>query len=396
MVQIDPRTNRVGQTIDLAASDLLAGLAVGAGSVWATDAETGLLWRIEPGPDPITRTIDIGFGATSVAFGGGAVWVTNFVSDQVVRVDPNTNEVAARIPLAGTPPSVAVGAGTAWVSIAGVPRGDVLPASVCGAVLGGTRKPDVLIASSLPLQGPTGNVTRVLADAIRLVLREHGFRAGKHTVGYQSCDDSTAQAGAFDFLKCASNAKVYAATVRVVGVIGPFNSRCAWAQIPITNRADGPLAMVSPSNTHQGLTHAASGMAEDEPGVYYPSGVRNYVRVTGPADYEAAAGAVLAQELGLRRVYVLRSPAGLGEEVIPPFRRAATELGSRSPARPHGPPRPRRTVPWPNESPVRVPTGSSLAASCSRIRAQSSRHCALGWGPKSCCSPANTIFRQTC
>jgi branched-chain amino acid transport system substrate-binding protein len=325
LVQIDPRTNKVGQTIDLEVNGL-AGLALGAGSVWATDLETGLLWRVEPGEDPSARTIDIGQGATAVAFGAGAVWVTNFVSDEVVRVDPDTNEVTARIPLAGTPPSVAAGAETAWVSIAGAPRGEVLPASVCGAVLGRTKKPDVLIASGLPLQGPSGEGVRIVADAVRFVLREHGFRAGRHTVGYQSCDDSTAQTGLYDFIRCASNAKAYVATARLVGVIGPFDSPCASAQIPITNRAEEPLAMISPSNTDAGLTHAHAGGGEDQPEVYYPSGVRNYVRVIGPVDFEAAAGAVLAQELGLRRVYVLRSPAGF-DFVISPFRRAAGELG---------------------------------------------------------------------
>jgi branched-chain amino acid transport system substrate-binding protein len=319
LVQID----KVGQTIDLEVNEL-AGLALGAGSVWATDLETGLLWRVEPGPS--ARTIDIGLGATAVAFGAGAVWVTNFVSDEVVRVDPDTNEVTARIPLAGTPPSVAAGAETAWVSIAGAPRGEALPASVCGAVLGRTEKPDVLIASGFPLQGPSGEDVRIVADAVGFVLREHGFRAGRHTVGYQSCDDSTAQTGLYDFIRCASNAKAYVATPRLVGVIGPFDSPCASAQIPITNRADEPLAMISPSNTDAGLTHAHAGGGEDQPEVYYPSGVRNYVRVIGPVDFEAAAGAVLGQELGLRRVYVLRSPAGF-DFVKSPFRRAAGKLG---------------------------------------------------------------------
>jgi branched-chain amino acid transport system substrate-binding protein len=145
-------------------------------------------------------------------------------------------------------------------------------------------------------------------------------------VGYQSCDSSTAQAGFSDFLKCASNAKAYAATPRLVGVIGPFNSPCAWAQIPITNRAEGPLAMISPSNTHPGLTHAGPGIEKNEPGIYYPSGTRNYVRIPGPEDFEAAAGAVLAEELGLRRVYVLRSE-GIGEITTIPFTRAARRLG---------------------------------------------------------------------
>jgi branched-chain amino acid transport system substrate-binding protein len=327
VLRINPRSNKLGRTIELAAFGL-TGLAVGAGSVWATDLQTGLLWRIEPGPDPITRTIDVGFGVTAVAYGAGAVWVTNFVSDELVRVDTRTNKVTARIPLAGTPPSVAATDETAWVSIAGAPRGETLPASACGPVMAGSGQPDVLIASDLPLQA--GDTFRATVDAIRFVVRERKFRAGSHTVGYQSCDDSTAQRGVSDFIKCASNAKAYAATARVVGVIGPWNSQCAWAQIPIANRAEGPLAMISPSNTHPGLTHAAPGgfTEKDEPEIYYPTGTRNYARVIAPEDFHATAAAVLAEELGLRRLYVLKSTAEFpGESIAAQVKRTARKLG---------------------------------------------------------------------
>jgi branched-chain amino acid transport system substrate-binding protein len=326
VIRIDPRTNKVARTIELGAIDL-TGLAVGDGSVWATDLAAGLLWRIDPRPDPITRTIDVGFGVTAVAYGGGAVWVTNFVRDELVRVDAETNMITARIPLAGTPPSVAATDETTWVSIAGAPRGETLPASACGPVVTGSGRPDVLIASDLPLQA--GELLRVTVDAIRFVLEERRFRAGNHTVGYQSCDDSTAQTG-FDFIKCASNAKAYAATARVVGVIGPFNSECAWAQIPIANRAEGPLAMISPSNTHPGLTHAATDgfTDEGEPAIYYPTGVRNYTRVIAPEDFHAASAAVLARQLGVRRLYVLKSTLGspLGSFVTQ-IKRTAPKLG---------------------------------------------------------------------
>jgi branched-chain amino acid transport system substrate-binding protein len=326
VLRIDPRTNEIGGRIELPASDL-TGLAVGVDAVWATDLEEGQLWRIEPGPDPIARSIDIGFGVTAVAYGGGAVWVTNFVSDELVRVDAETNQVTERIPLAGTPPSVAASDETTWVSIAGAPRGETLPDSACGPVVSGAGRPDVLIASDLPLQ--TGDLVRTAVDAIRFVLEERNFRAGEHTVGYQSCDDSTAQTG-FDFIKCATNAKAYAATARVVGVIGPFNSECAWAQIPIANRADGPLAMITPSSTNPGLTHAAIGSAEDEPDVYYPNptAARNYFRVIAPEDFHAAGGAVLARQLGVRRLYVLSSAVGspLGDFVTQ-ISRTAPRIG---------------------------------------------------------------------
>jgi branched-chain amino acid transport system substrate-binding protein len=308
----------------LPAEDLW-GFAVGAGSVWTTDIATGVLWRLEPRTTP--RPIDIGFGITSVAYGRDAVWVTNIVSDEILRIDPRTTKVAARIPLAGTPPSVAADDETAWVAVVGAPSADVLPASACGAVEAGGAEPDVLIASGLPLQGPVSPVTRAAADAVRFVLRKNGFRAGPHTVGYQSCDDSTAQTGQSDFLKCASNAKAYAATARIVGVIGPFISPCAWVQLPIVNRADDPLAMISPSNTHPGLTHRAPESGPEEPEGYYPTGVRNYFRVTGSNDLDGAAGAVLADELRLKRMFVLRSTDGIGEETTTPFKRASRKLG---------------------------------------------------------------------
>ena len=56
-----------------------------------------------------------------------------------------------------------------------------------------------MIVSDLPLQSvQAGAGTRAMADAIRLVLQRRDFRAGSHTVGYRSCDDSTAQTGDFE------------------------------------------------------------------------------------------------------------------------------------------------------------------------------------------------------
>ena len=82
-----------------------------------------------------------------------------------------------------------------------------------------------------------------------------------HTVGYRSCDDSTAQTGDFENRRCAANANAYARAERLVAVIGPYNSPCAGVEIPILNRAPGgPLAMISPSNTYPGLTRGGPGL----------------------------------------------------------------------------------------------------------------------------------------
>ena len=50
-----------------------------------------------------------------------------------------------------------------------------------------------------------------MGQAIRYTLeKQYKFKAGKYTVGYQECDDSTAQAGRYDPAVCSSNARGYA------------------------------------------------------------------------------------------------------------------------------------------------------------------------------------------
>jgi ABC-type branched-subunit amino acid transport system substrate-binding protein/DNA-binding beta-propeller fold protein YncE len=329
--RIDPRTNRVSETIPIAASDLL-GVAVGAGSVWAAAQNEGLLWRIEPGPRPITRSIDVGNGASLVAFGDGAAWTGNYVDGAVSRIDPGTNTVTSRASI-GTPQALAAGAGAAWVSVAGGTTEGALAAAGCGEVASGGGKPDVLIASDLPLHGPTSADPRALEGAIRLALERRGFRAGEYTVGYQSCDPSTPQSGSFEFRKCAANASAFARAEQLVAMLGPWSSYCGAVQLPILNRAPGgPLAIVSPIATHPGFTRGGP-LAEpglgDEPGVYYPTGARNFARVIPREDLQGVGQAMLADELGLRRVFVLHQQGEVGTrtDYTNPFSRAARRLG---------------------------------------------------------------------
>jgi branched-chain amino acid transport system substrate-binding protein len=125
-------------------------------------------------------------------------------------------------------------------------------------------------------------------------------------VGYQSCDDSTAQAGGTDVFRCFANARAYARNLDVVGVIGAYHSFCSAVEIPIANQAaDGPLAMISPSNTVVGLTRPYRGMQPGELSGLYPTGKRNYVRIAA-ADHLAAVALVeAARELGRKRLFVL-------------------------------------------------------------------------------------------
>jgi branched-chain amino acid transport system substrate-binding protein len=201
-----------------------------------------------------------------------------------------------------------------------------LPASSCGPIQNGSGQ--ILVASDLPLQGSGRTQTTQMTRAIKFIFARHGWKAGSHTLAYQSCDDATAQAGKWDSGKASANANAYAQNSSVGAVIGTFNSGAAEIEIPILNRApNGPIAMVSPANTYVGLTHPGPGTAAGEPGKYYPTGKRNYVRVVAADDYQGAADAILAKTLGVKKLFILNDKEAYGLGVATNVRNAAKRLG---------------------------------------------------------------------
>jgi len=201
-----------------------------------------------------------------------------------------------------------------------------LPAASCSGIVNGSGK--LLIASDLPLEGSGRTQTSQMTRAIKFIFGQHGWKAGNYSLAYQSCDDATAQAGKWDSGKCSANAQAYASDQSLVGVIGTFNSGCAEIIVPVLNRAaNGPVGMVSPANTYVGLTHPGPGTAAGEPGKYYPTGKRNYARVVAADDYQGAADALLTQQLGIKKIYILNDKEAYGLGVATNFKNAAKKLG---------------------------------------------------------------------
>ena len=190
-----------------------------------------------------------------------------------------------------------------------------LPASSCTDIeFEGEGDPDILIASDLPLQGGNRTQSLQITDAIRYVLTQRDWKVGDLNVGYQSCDDSTAQAAGWDSGKCNANGQAYAGNESLMGVIGTFNSGCAEIIIPALNQAEGgAIAMVSPSNTKVCLTTSVPSCASTEPDKFYPSGERNYARVVALDDAQAATIAQYASEdLGVKSVYIVNDKQAYG------------------------------------------------------------------------------------
>ena len=224
---------------------------------------------------------------------------------------------------------VAAGCGGGGGGGGGGGNATALPSSSCEPIKygpGGT--PDAIIASDLPLQGANRSLTTEMAQAVAFVLQQHDWKAGGKTIGFQSCDDATAQAGSWDSAKCTANARNYANDSSVLGVIGTFNSGCAKLEIPIANRAtDGPLLYISPANTYPGLTISGPGTESGEPDNYYPTGKRNYARVVWNDQFQGAADAQFAKDQGFKKVYVLTDKETYGLGIATLFATYAKKLG---------------------------------------------------------------------
>jgi YVTN family beta-propeller protein len=119
--RIDPQTNRVVATIQVASHSFAA--AFGFGSVWITNSGEpnaqggGSVQRIDPQTNSVTATIPVGPAPRFLAAGEGAVWTLNQGDGTVTRIDPETGKVAATIPLGVPGPGgdIAAGAGRVWV-----------------------------------------------------------------------------------------------------------------------------------------------------------------------------------------------------------------------------------------------------------------------------------------
>jgi DNA-binding SARP family transcriptional activator/ABC-type branched-subunit amino acid transport system substrate-binding protein len=322
VIEVDPVRNAIGKRFPIS-EYALSDIAIGAGSVWVADPGVGKVWRIGTAPDGERVEIDVVPWIASVAFGNGGLWATSEIADEVHRIDPRTNSAAlvGRIP---SPRGVVAGDQATWVTVARSPSaGAPLPEALCAPIAyAGPGKPDLLLTSSLAMEGESRATTGPMVEGIRYLLEQRDYKAGPYRVGYQTCDTATAQSGQTDFFRCGSNAKAFARDLKVVGVIGTWESFCADIQIPIANGApQGPLVMLSPSNTADYLT-LDDGM--------YPNGTRNYARIAMINRYQGSAQAGLVKALDAPDVFLLTavdSPfdAGLSDEL----RETADAIGLR-------------------------------------------------------------------
>jgi branched-chain amino acid transport system substrate-binding protein len=193
---------------------------------------------------------------------------------------------------------------------------------------GGAGKPQLLIGASTALQGQFTDHGVQVVQALKLVLAQRRWRAGRYRVGLQICDETTAKSDFADPAKCRSNARAFARNRTIVAILGPHFSSCTAEMLPILNGAPGgAIPLVGATATYLGLTRAGPGTAPREPSKFYPTGQRNFIRIVPADDVQSAAAAMYVKRKGATRVFALRDAEAYGDGLAEGFAVASKRIG---------------------------------------------------------------------
>lgn len=192
-----------------------------------------------------------------------------------------------------------------------------------------TGSTTIKVATDLPVSGGDASIGKPTENGARLAVDEANQ---KHTIPNITLqlvpNDDVGVGGVHDPNKGANNITSTIGDYLVAGVVGPFNSNVARAEMPIANNA--PIALISPSNTNPCLTQnsAASGCNgdNDKIAVYRPTGKVTYFRVVTTDNLQGPAAAdYLYQKQNYKKVYVIDDTetygVGLAKYFIPEWQK---------------------------------------------------------------------------
>jgi branched-chain amino acid transport system substrate-binding protein len=188
-------------------------------------------------------------------------------------------------------------------------------AFACGSTSSGgsTSKGTIDIGSDLPTSGADASSGLPTQYGVQFAITQAKTVKG-YTLNYVPLDDAVN--GVHNPTKGVQNVQQFISDSKLLGMVGPFNSGVAGAEIPVANQA--PLAMISPSNTNECLTIAfdyCQKYAGYTPTSLRPTGKNNYFRIAANDTFQGPAMADFAYDtLNLRTVAVWddQEPFGLG------------------------------------------------------------------------------------
>jgi branched-chain amino acid transport system substrate-binding protein len=168
----------------------------------------------------------------------------------------------------------------------------------------------IKIATELPVSGSDASSGKPAENGVHLAVdqaNKSNFLGSGYQLVFDPQDDVGAS-GTHDPSVGAKNITALVGDAEVAGVIGPFNSSVAQAEMPISNTA--PLVQISPANTNTCLTQTdpSTGCTGSNLLVpkLRPTGKVSYFRTATTDNHQGGIGADFGYKtLGLKKVYLL-------------------------------------------------------------------------------------------
>jgi branched-chain amino acid transport system substrate-binding protein len=177
-------------------------------------------------------------------------------------------------------------------------------------------KGTITVATDLPLTGgdSTDGPFPQLAAELAVAQANAHHLLGGCTLKYISKDDSSVLKNGHDPAQGAANITALASDATVMGVVGPFNSSVALAEIPKASSAH--LALISPSNTNPCLTAVVAVCSDPTINIntasLYPAG-HTYFRVIASDVQQSEIDAYIASKvIKATKMYVLDDQEAYG------------------------------------------------------------------------------------
>jgi branched-chain amino acid transport system substrate-binding protein len=184
---------------------------------------------------------------------------------------------------------------------------------------GSATKGTFKIGVDLPESGAAASGGLPTLHGIELAVKQANDAGGVqgYSVAVDNHDDAVS--GAYNEQKGVQNVQQMIADSSVMGMIGPYNSAVAKAEIPVASAAH--FVMISPSNTNPCLTKDIPSCST----AYHPQDLRNgnpnsYFRVVTTDDYQGPAMADYAfKVLGIKKIAVLSDSTVFGTGIATAF-----------------------------------------------------------------------------
>jgi branched-chain amino acid transport system substrate-binding protein len=188
-----------------------------------------------------------------------------------------------------------------------------------------SQKGTFKIGIDLPTSGNEASEGIPTQNGIMFAVKQANDAGGIEGFKVEAVSFDDAVSGVHNPQKGAQNIEQMVQDQAILGMIGPFNSNVAQAQIPIANQAH--LTMISPSNTFECLTQDlpnCNGLAKQ----LRPNGVNNYFRVPALDSLQGPALADYAiQVLKYTKMAVGSDSETFGKGIAESFVRGFSQKG---------------------------------------------------------------------